>query len=204
MPQYTGTYFLPWVFTGSYFLLWVCTWHVEVHTLGKGTYLRENVHTLGWKYIIFGSYTSMYQYVPGHTLVLNLVLLFFDFRRVHLYYISVYTDHCWVHTLSIWFYCTPAKPSQFACQQFRHLPTHWTKSHYIWLVTAALPVPVSELLREGAGLLGDSAAAGQLSLLAAIVISCLLTSSISPSQQCTVLMGVWRTWVSSWGLDDEQ
>jgi hypothetical protein len=56
-------------------------------------------------------------------------------------------------------------------------PNHTT----LGLLTAALPVPGSARLGAGAGLLGDSVAAGQLGLLATIMISGLLTTSISPS-----------------------
>jgi hypothetical protein len=58
----------------------------------KGTYSMEKVHTLGKKYKLFESNTSMNQYVPVHTLLLNRVLHFFDFLRVHPY-ILIIVEH---------------------------------------------------------------------------------------------------------------
>ncbi len=83
----------------------------------------------------------------------------------------VHTDSRWVCTLSSWFYCAPAwLLSRFACQQFRHRPTHWTKPHsakhlqfYSLLLGSTLVSAWAPSLGAGAGgLLGDSAAAGQL------------------------------------------
>ncbi len=74
----------------------------------------------------------MYQYILWY-------LILYCFSLIFEGYIRVYTDHCWVHTWSSWFYCLPALPSLFACQPFRHQPTHWK----LGLLTAAcqcLPV----------------------------------------------------------------
>ncbi len=56
----------------------------------KGAYSRGKVHTLGYKYILFGSHTGMYRYVPVHTLVLHFVLLFFDFQIIAEYILLSY------------------------------------------------------------------------------------------------------------------
>ncbi len=61
-------------------------------------------------------------------------------------------------------------PSRFACQRFRHRPTHWTKPHsvkhwqiYSLLLGSTLVSAWAPCLGSGAGgLLGDSAAADQL------------------------------------------
>ncbi len=69
--------------TGSYFLPQVCTWYIQVHTRrkryiieGKSTYLGLKVHT----------FPVIYQHVPVHTLVLNIVLHF-------LYYVLFCNAH---------------------------------------------------------------------------------------------------------------
>ncbi len=85
----------------------------------KSTYLRLKVHTF-W---------VVYQYVPVLTKYNLLFLILYSIHLISEGYIRVHANSGWVRTLSSWFYCAPAGPSLFACQQFRHWPTHWTKSH---------------------------------------------------------------------------
>ncbi len=83
-------------------------------------------------------------------------------------------------------------------------PTHWTKSHsstgrFIHCCLAA-PLSVPGRLGAGAGgLLGDSAAAGQLhpTRCRHDQLSAHQQQQPQPATLCTLLTGVWRTWASS-------
>ncbi len=145
----------------------------------KSTYFRLKVQT-------FVSHTSTYKYVLSTYFFAYSCTYFSSFWKGTY---QVHADSGGVPTLGSWFYCAPAgQPSQIACKLFRHRPMHWTKSHsstgrFIHCCLAA-PSSVPELLGAGAGGLLEIQLQGvSFTRLAAAMISCLLTSSTSPSQQ---------------------
>jgi hypothetical protein len=135
----------------------------------------------------------MYRYVP--TLLPSTYFFAYsctDFSTSLKGTYRVHADSGGVRTFGSWFYCAPAgQPSQFAREQFRHRPTHWTKSHkstgrFIYCCLAA-PLSVPERLPGWALALvacwGIPLWLVSFTQFAVSMISCLLTSSTSPSQQ---------------------
>jgi hypothetical protein len=92
----------------------------EYRNHDKSTYFRLKVQT-------FVSHTSMYQYVLSTYFLLILVLTFLHFERVHTGYMLTLVEYLlWVPDSIARQSASPAGllASYFACELFRHRPTH--------------------------------------------------------------------------------
>ncbi len=154
--------------------------HNEYRKHDKITYFWLKVQTCV-------SHTSMYLYVLSTYFFAYSCSNFFLFRKGTYW---VHADSGGVRLFGSWFYCAPAgQPSRFACERFRHRPTHWTKA-LAGLFTAAWQPPCQCLSSWELAL----AACWEIQLwrvsftrFAAALISCLLTSSTSSSPQRSAL-----------------